>query len=506
MAIKQVAARTEGDMYQGLFFWKHAAALLRPHTKVQRVVLEHDPASGADDVAVFYEPPGIDAGGWKCTADFYQIKYHVDRRDTYSSETLIATPKSTRSSILQRLSSAYQSMSGEHPGLRINLASNWTWAADDPLAKSLRENDGSLPDEFFAGSSKSRLGLIREKWRRHLALQKSQFHGFCQALRLQVNHFGRRDFRELVHQSLEVSGLVIPDRAVVSDQYDSLTQQLIVNGIHDFDRETFQSLCQQEGLMCPARMPSPARPPVIAIRSYMRFAERIEDEAQEFVCVSEHFEGRHPRAGSSWRAAADKTEAYFADPERRSRLVKQETHILLECHSSLAFFAGYELSRNSGCQVYPIQKPGRTLWKPSTLPSTPSTLWCRDDVPLAPEAVDTAVALSVSHDIADQVLAFLAGPDTPKVQRLVTYQPTTGVSAASIVDANHAVQLATSLVGLWRSLVRPKARIHLFASAPNGFLFFLGQFRQALGPLALYEFDLDQSRASTYEVSLLLPR
>lgn len=505
MAIKQVAARTEGDMYQGLFFWKHAAALLRPHTKVQRVVLEHDPASGADDVAVYYEAPGIDAGGRKCTADFFQIKYHVDRRDTYSSETLIATPKKAHSSILQRLSSAYQSMSGEHPDLRINLASNWSWAPDDPLAKYLRESDGSLPDEFLASSPRSRLGLIREKWRRHLALQESQFHGFCQALHLKVDHFGRRDFRELVHRSLEVSGLVIPDRAVVSDQYDSLTQQLIVNGIHDFNRETFQSLCQKEGLVRPVEPHPTARPPMIAIRSYMRFAERIEDEAQEFVCVSENFEGRHPRTDNSWRVAADKTGAYFADPERRSRLAKQETHILLECHSSLAFFAGYELSRNSGCQIYPIQKPGRTLWKPSTLPSTPGTLWQRDDVTLAAQAVDTAVALSVSHDIADQVLDYLAGPGAPTVQRLVTYQPTTGVSAASIVDANHAVHLATSLVGLWRSLVRPKARIHLFASAPNGFLFFLGQFRQALGPLALYEFDLDQTRASTYEVSLLLP-
>jgi hypothetical protein len=54
MALGQVGSRTEGDVYQGLFFWRQAAELLREGSKVQRVVLEHDPADGVDDVAVFY--------------------------------------------------------------------------------------------------------------------------------------------------------------------------------------------------------------------------------------------------------------------------------------------------------------------------------------------------------------------------------------------------------------------------------------------------------------------
>ena len=38
MALKQIAARIEGDVFQGMFFWLHAAALLRPASKVARVV------------------------------------------------------------------------------------------------------------------------------------------------------------------------------------------------------------------------------------------------------------------------------------------------------------------------------------------------------------------------------------------------------------------------------------------------------------------------------------
>lgn len=44
MTLHQVGARTEGDVYQGLFFWRQAADLLRPNSLVERVILEHDDA------------------------------------------------------------------------------------------------------------------------------------------------------------------------------------------------------------------------------------------------------------------------------------------------------------------------------------------------------------------------------------------------------------------------------------------------------------------------------
>lgn len=89
MALGQVGARTEGDVYQGLFFWRQAADLLRPTSLVERVILEHDDANGVDDVAVFYRAPGVNAGGWQASADYFQLKYHVDNRDAYSADALI---------------------------------------------------------------------------------------------------------------------------------------------------------------------------------------------------------------------------------------------------------------------------------------------------------------------------------------------------------------------------------------------------------------------------------
>jgi len=108
MALNQVGARTEGDVFQGLFFWRQAADLLRPTSRVERVVLEHDAADGVDDVAVFYRKPGINAGGWMVSADYFQLKYHVDNRDSYSADALIDPAFiNAKSSLLQRFHSAY---------------------------------------------------------------------------------------------------------------------------------------------------------------------------------------------------------------------------------------------------------------------------------------------------------------------------------------------------------------------------------------------------------------
>jgi len=52
---------------------------------------------------------------------------------------------------------------------------------------------------------------------------------------------------------------------------------------------------------------------------------------------------------------------FLNNPSFRS----EEYRLLLKCHSSLAFVAGYELDRESGAQVFPVQQGVRTTaWRP----------------------------------------------------------------------------------------------------------------------------------------------
>lgn len=252
MALDSVGARIEGDVFQGLFFWREAAGLLIPESPVVRVDLEHDAADGVDDVAVFYAAPGIEAGGFRSTADFYQMKYHVDRREEYSADAIIDPYFIGKTqSLLQRFHGAYNKVRVGHSQFRLHLASNWRWSAD-ALGKHLREYDGALPEEFFAATARSAVGKIREAWRKHLGIETRAFADFARCLRFQTDLFGRRFFRELVNDRLGRAGLKpVPDDRAASP-YESLTQRFLMDRKASFDRTTFRELCAKEGPLAAA--------------------------------------------------------------------------------------------------------------------------------------------------------------------------------------------------------------------------------------------------------------
>jgi hypothetical protein len=507
MAIGQVGARTEGDVYQGLFFWRQAADLLRPNSLVERVVLEHDDADGVDDVAVFYRAPGVNAGGWQANADYFQLKYHVDNRDGYSADSLIdPTFINAKSSLLQRFHKAYAHLSKqERVPFRLHLASNWRWKDDDKLASLLREHDGELPPKFFEDGAKGDLGKIREKWRAHLSLNVEPFTAFARTLRFQLDHFGRRDFKSYVYATLEAAGLRTPSADRAACPYESLVQQFLMSGQHSFDEATFRALCLKEGLLADLGA-TPSRPFAIGVRSFMRFAERLESEVDELVCVSSNFDGRHLALGGSWEASAAQVLAFLGDQERRARLRAGEAVIALECHGSFALLAGWELSRNSGVKVAPLQKPNLDVWRPTENPAVGPSWAAPQTIEKNADADDVAICLCVTHDVRGDVEVYLASAGAPPVRRLVVLSLEGGPSPQGIKGADHAYQLASALPALLTS-ARPSrpARAHVFFAGPNALMFFIGQQREALGRLALYEFDFGIERDGSYQLSFSLP-
>ena len=504
MAEKVVAARTEGDVYQAMFFWHQVCALLIESSRVNRVVLEHDAASGVDDVAVFYDPPGIADAASPCTADFYQLKYHVDRSDAYCSETIIDPDFiHAKKSLLQRFFDAYRGLRDQHAWFRLHLISNWRWRPDDGLANRRRERDGALPEKFFTDGPRAELGKIRESWRSHLGIARGVFDDFARRLRFGLDHFGRRWFKESLNDRLACAGLKRLPAECLANPYDSLAQQFVMNGFNAFDRKSFVGFCQREGLI-DREAQGQASATVIGIRSFVGFADRIEDETSSFVCVAENFEGRHIRDAACWTGKIlPKVYNFLVDPCFR----QGEYHLLLDCHSSLAFLAGYELHRKSGAEVYPVQKgEHRQVWKPSDGQASACWEWMSESVDRDKRSSDLALAISITHNVRDDVEDYLDSQSV-SVREIVHMTPSTGVGASSILGANHAVRLAEIVVQKIRTLRRgnPSGRVHLFAAAPNAFMFFLGRHRAALGPVQLYEFDFEMERGGSYTPSIALP-
>ena len=502
MALTQVAARIEGDVFQGMVFWLHAAMLLRPSSMVARVSIENDQAAGVDDVSVHYVAPGINAGGRSCAADYFQVKYHVDRRSEYTSDTFCdpAFVNTTRS-LLQRFHNARSRLGNTDGWHRLNLISNWQWASSDTLGPLLRQSEeGALPDRFFSEGARSGLGKIRKAWREHLELSEEEFEDFARRLRFRVDYLSRPSLKELLNERLINVGL----RAIPIDKtqniYDTLTQQLIMNGINSFDPQTFREYCKREDLL--ASPPQPA-PPVLGIRSFMRFAERMEDECSSFVCVAGNFEGRQIRSTDSWQNTILPDVTSFlkdASPSLRTG----ENHLLLECHSSVAFLAGYELDRKSGAQVFPVQKGVRkSVWKPGSSTSTANSAWETTTTTVG-SGNAVAVVVSVSREALADVKAYANG--SSMIGTVVDARPAAGVGQRAVVDADHAIALADSLAEVIRAhRAQNGAPTHLFIAAPNALAFFLGQHRGALGKVQLYEFDFEGERGGSYSPSILLP-
>ncbi|MDD5222468.1 MAG: SAVED domain-containing protein [bacterium] len=508
MAHKKVGARTEGDVYQGLFFWRQAVALLIPSSRVIRVDLEHDKTDGVDDVAVFYEPPGIDAGGWPCSVDFYQLKYHVDQRDSYSADALIDPDFiQGKSSLLQRFYHAYKSAITKYPKFRLHLASNWRWRADDALASCLREYDGALPDNFFFDGPKSVLGKVREKWRAHLGIANGKlFENFARTLRFQLDHFGRRYFREWVHAEIARAGLQPPPPESLSSSYESLVQQFLMNGPNSFDSDSLREICEREKLFAESPTASPSTKAVkIAIRSFMRFAENIEAECSQYVCVVKYFDGRHIRDSADWsNSIIPEIRGFLAD----SRLRSKEHHLLLDCHSSIAFLAGYELDRKSGARVFPVQKGISTeVWKPNgnTANNRLNCDWSANRTKFSESGIEIAIAVSVTRDVLSDVRDYVH-KKSPAFSSLIDLRPEGGIGTQSVMGPDHAVGLADKLADIIRKERPPSGgSVHLFVAAPNALMFFLGQHRAALGKIQLYEFDFEGNHDKTYSLSICLP-
>jgi hypothetical protein len=502
MAQKQVAARTEGDIFQGMIFWWHAAMLLRPSSRVVRVTIENDKAAGVDDVSIHYAAPGIDAGGRLCAADYYQVKYHVAHSSEYAADSFCDPSfiNATRS-LLQRFHDARSRLGDADGWYRLHLISNWQWSATDTLGPLLRLSDeGALPDRFFADGPRSALGEIRATWRDHLELTEDAFEDFARRLRLRVDYLSRRELRESLNERLINVGLREIPVDKTQNIYDSLTQQLIMNATNSFDPETFREYCKREDLLT---SPPPFGPPVLGIRSFMRCAERMEDECSSFVCVAGNFEGRHIRSTDSWQnVVLPEVTAFLKNAS--SSLRTDEHHLLLECHSSVAFLAGYELDRKSDAQVFPVQKGVRkSVWKPGNSTSTANNAWATTTSTVG-SGNDVAVVVSVSRDALADVKAYADGSSV--IGTVIDARPAAGVGQRAVVDADHAIALADSLAEVIRAhWPKNGGTTHLFIAAPNALAFFLGQHRGALGKVQLYEFDFEGERTGSYSPSIHLP-
>ena len=184
--------------------------------------------------------------------------------------------------------------------------------------------------------------------------------------------------------------------------------------------------------------------------------------------------------------------------------ISKKYAVLLEAHTSLAFIAGRACDSKSGIDIVPFQKTfsnGLQLWSPDhkTAESYPSWKVEQKNLTVSTQQ-ELALIINATHEILDDVVSFIEHAKLPVGKVISCTVNERGAGYQSIIDGYHALQLATEISNIFdrRTTEEKRCVVHLFASAPSAFVFYLGKASRMYGKFKLYEYDAKLADGNQY--------
>lgn len=500
-----VLPRWHGDNYQARVFWENALNLLDETSCIVEVAFEADGPKAFDDVVVRYDPAVARSGPERITADYHQVKWHVETGGRFGYADLVdpAFIGAKTFSILQRLAEARKKAGS---GACFSFLTTYRIKDADPLGDLVSGNDRSLlVEKLFDGTKtdSSRMGKVRKLWREHLSLADDE------ALREVLTPFrifeGYRSLEELKEQIVlraKTVGVVTTLPTNSDFRLDELARALKKRGLNSFTRETFRQLCKDESILTEVIAAADPHLPV-AVRSFLGPAADIVGATPDnTLMLTGSFRQRYLRDELDWqRDIRPQVESFL-----RAKVVQSpKLRLILDAHASVAFIAGSALDVKSGVSVELVQKGfrgGSALWRADdgSEKGAPAFQITEHALGGGPEI---AVAISVARSAMTATRTYCLA-SLPKVGRLIEFA--LGPSQSGVLGGGHAAALAEGVADHLRLVMGNEVDIiaHIFAAAPNALLFHLGQQHQAIAPCVVYEYDFDRRGNKTYHPSMIL--
>lgn len=499
-----------GNTYQAYYFWLSACRLFADSGAVERVGFEIPDVKSLDDFSVHYARPIYDERGDPIDADFFQVKFNVDHTTVITWEALM-DPKfigATSVSFLQRVRDACLKLKTEGRRCRFYLVTPRSIDAKDELARIIGRHGGEVRiDVLFDGTgTRGKMGKVRSAWRKHLALgSDEELKEVLRAVRIQCESPTLESVRLNLNNALSGAGLKpVPDE-YTHHPYDDLIYKVRQTGKHTFSRAELQAICERDNLWVGKAVSKP-KATYIGIKSFVRWADFLEDKTEMLLSLVPHFDGRTLRGDSTWNESVhSRLTTFLGETVRQDR----PYHLHLETHSSIAFAAGYCLDPKSGTTVYPVQKTpkGFAIWEPSdSTAKGAEPLWQYEEILIGTGGNDVALAVSLSQSIRSDVEGYVT-THLSSVGRIMLYSVMPAPGAAAVRDGTHAMWLAQELSLALKEKRTPRERecvLHIFASAPNGFMFFLGRHARGFGKGQLYEYAFESNEHGAYLPSITI--
>lgn len=504
-----INARIQGDEYQACFFWLQVCRLFAPHTKVKKVAYEADNVKSFDDVVVYYSEPQVDMNNNPVFTDYYQIKFHVTKNGAFTLNGLIdpAFINAESVSILQRLHNAQKVYAPNGTGSRFYLVAPWIIHPDDELSKIITCYDSEIRiDKLFDNRPATKMAKIRKALKGHLGINSDdELKKILMPLRIWENFFNSYRLLERLSTDLLYAGFEPIQNNSLINPYTDLIRKLFARGVKEFTKESIIEICQQEKLYTGVKTSCISSTP-LGIRSFYRRAECMNDETTDMLCLLKYFDNRYILDNQLWNSKIlPELQMFFSNSVKTGQLYS----LYLDTHGSIAFAAGHFLDPKVGAEAYPVQKStkGRQLWIPDNqIDNKNYTDWTIKDDLRDMDGTDIVLALSITHDICNWVEGYVKETEI-SAKYVIHNLLSDNISNLSIVDGSHAWILANKISGLIRKIkaTERKAHIHIFAAAPNGFMFFLGQLSRSFGKCTIYEYDFDNRYDGSYFPAITLP-
>lgn len=498
-----VVARWHGDNYQARIFWENAFNLLAEHSCVVEVTFEANGPKAFDDVVVKYDPPVVRSGPERVTAEYTQIKWHVQTGGRFGYADFIDPDfiGAKSFSLLQRLEQARKTAP---TSARFAFLTTYRVKDGDPLAELICGNDNSvLVEKLFDGTTdRSKMGAVRKCWREHLGLTSDdELKAVVQGLRVLEGHRSLEELRSQINFKAQAVGVLAYSDAESDFKFDELARQLKVRQLNALTREALLQLCRDEGLLVERTSePDPFRP--FAVRSFLGpSADIVGASNEDTLLLTDEFRQRYLRDDRDWQKdIRPKVEEFLRAAVKKSPKLR----LILDAHASIAFLAGAVLDLKSAVQTELVQKGrvGARVWRADDGSHDKGGRFeiTEEIVGSGPEL---AVAINVAQPATAQARTY-ASANLPNVGRLISFTLPGGPGGQTVFGGGHAAALAEQIAMHLRTAHDPEAMVHIFAAAPNALLFFLGQHHQAVAPCVVYEFDFDRGAHKTYQPSFLV--
>ena len=503
-----VLPRWHGDNYQSRVFWDNALNLLDDEgtSCIVEVAFEADGPKAFDDVVVRYDPPVARSGPERVTADYHQVKWHVELGGRFGFADLVdpAFIGAKSFSLLQRLAEAREKAG---PGACFTFLTTYRIRDDDPLAELMSGNDRSLlVEKLFDGTKTdgSRMGKVRKLWREHLGLADDDaLRQLLTGFRIFDGHRSLDELKESITLRARTVGVITSSPTSSDFRLDELARALKKRGLNNFTRETFRQMCKDESLL--AKIIAAADPYLpVAVRSFLGPASDIVGASPEnTLLLTDSFRQRYLRDDLDWqRDIRPRVDGFL-----RAKVVQNpKLRLILDAHASVAFIAGSVLDVKSGVSLELVQKGrvGPRVWRADDGSENGAQAFQVTEHALG-DGPEIAVAISVAQSAEAAARAYCSA-SLPKVGRLVNFALPAGPSQRGVLGGGHAAALAESVANHLRLVKGNDANTvaHVFAAAPNALVFYLGQQHQAIAPCVVYEYDFDRRGNKSYQPSMIM--